>query len=192
MGALGTGGLAAAIVAIERSADEDELRRPVRAFARLLGYDRFILYAAPPPGNGVVEQMLWLEGDWGREARELDAETYLARCPVNRHVLETDHPFFWTKTGEPGHAAYRIVRRPHGPGIHGLQVPLFGHAGLLGAMSFGGAVIDSTVETRAALTLIALTAFHAARRLAGPHVGISMRRSRAIAGPDRRRRTAGG
>lgn len=166
--------LAVTIVAIERSAEDDALRQSVRAFAGPLGYDRFILYAAPPFGDGIVEQLLWLEGDWGREARELDPDTYLARCPVNRHVLETDHPFFWTKTDEPGQGAYRIVRRPGGRGIHGLQVPLFGHAGLIGAMSFGGTVIDSTVETRSALTLVALAAFHAARRLAGPNVVASL------------------
>ena len=170
MGTAGAGGLAATIVAIERGADMDALRRSVRAFAGLLGYDRFILYAAPLSGDGIVEQLLWLEGDWSSEGSEFDAEAYLARCPVNRHVLETDHPFFWTKTDEPGHEAYRVVRRPSGPGIHGLQVPVFGHAGLLGAMSFGGTAIDRTVDTRSALTLVAIAAFHAAQRLAGPGV----------------------
>ncbi len=169
MGAAGMGGLAATIVAIERGADMDALRRSVRAFAGPLGYDRFILYAAPLSGDGIVEQLLWMEGNWVSEGSEFDPETYLARCPVNRHVLETDHPFFWTKTGEPGHDAYRIVRRPSGPGIHGLQVPVFGHAGLIGAMSFGGPAIDSTVDTRSALTLVAIAAFYAAQRLAGPN-----------------------
>ncbi len=163
----GAGGLAATIVAIERGADMDALRRSVRAFAGPLGYDRFILYAAPSLGDGIVDQLLWLEGDWSSEGSAFDAQAYLARCPVNRHVLETDHPFFWTKTGEPGQEAYRVVRRPSGPGIHGLQVPVFGHTGLLGAMSFGGTAIDSTVDTRSALTLIAVAAFHAAQRLAG-------------------------
>jgi len=169
MGAAGTGGLAATIVAIERGADMDALRRSVRAFAGPLGYDRFILYAAPLSGDGLVEQLLWMEGNWVSEGSEFDPETYLARCPVNRHVLETDHPFFWTKTGEPGHDAYRIVRRPSGSGIHGLQVPVFGHAGLIGAMSFGGTAIDSTVDTRSALTLVAIAAFYAAQRLASPN-----------------------
>ena len=149
----------------------DALRRSVRAFAGPRGYDRFILYAAPLSGDGIVEQLLWMEGDWVRRGeRDLDAETYLARCPVNRHVLETEHPFFWTKTGEPGQDAYRIVRRPSGPGIHGLQVPVFGHAGLIGAMSFGGTAIDSTVDTRSALTLVAIAAFYAAQRLVSPDV----------------------
>ena len=117
----------------------------------------------------IVEQLLWMEGNWVGEGSGFDPETYLARCPVNRHVLETDHPFFWTKTGEPGHDAYRIVRRPGGSGLHGLQVPVFGHAGLIGAMSFGGTAIDSTVDARSALTLIAIAAFHAAQRLANPN-----------------------
>ena len=168
------GGLAATIVALERGADMDTLRRSVRAFAGPLGYDRFILYAALPTGDGIVDQLFWLEGDWMDEGDGFDAETYLARCPVNRHVLETDHPFFWTKMGKPGHEAYRIDRRPSGPGIHGLQVPVFGHAGLIGAMSFGGTRIDSTVCTRSALTLVAIAAFHAALRLAGPSVPMSM------------------
>lgn len=161
-------GLGATIAAIERGADVDALRRAAGAFAGPLGYDRSILYAAPPSGDGIVEQVLWAEGDWGDGESEFDAEAYLARCPVNRHVLETDQPFFWTKTGKPGRDAYRVVRRPRGPGIHGLQVPLFGHAGLIGAMSFGGTAVDSTVDARAALTLIATSAFHAALRLAGP------------------------
>ena len=169
-----TGGLAATIVAIERGADMDALRRSVRAFAGPLGYDRFILYAAPLSGDDMVEQLLWMEGDWVSEGTEFDSKAYLARCPVNRHVLETDHPFFWTKTGRPGHDAYRISRRPSGPGMHGLQVPVFGHAGLIGAMSFGGTAIDSTVETRSALTLIATAAFYAAQRLASPNASTPM------------------
>ena len=169
MGAAGTGGLTATIVAIERGADMDALRRSVRAFAGPLGYDRFILYAAPPSGDGIVERLLWMEGNWVGEGSGFEPETYLARCPVNRHVLETEHPFFWTKTGEPGQDAYRIVRRPSGPGIHGLQVPVFGRTGLIGAMSFGGTKIDSTVDTRSALTLVAIAAFYAAQRLASPN-----------------------
>ena len=174
MSAVRTAGLTATIVAIERGEDMDALRRSVRTFAGPLGYDRFILYAAPLSGDGIVEQLLWMEGNWVSEGSEFDPETYLARCPVNRHVLETDHPFFWTKTGKPGHEAYRIIRRPSGSGIHGLQVPVFGHAGLIGAMSFGGTVIDSTVDTRSALTLVAIAAFYAARRLAGPNAPTSI------------------
>ena len=167
-------GTASTIIAIERSADMDALCRSVRMLASPLGYDRFILYAAPLSGDGIVEQLLWLEGDWTGEEGEFDAQAYLSRCPVNRHVLETDHPFFWTKTGRPGQEAYRLDRRPSGPGLHGLQVPVFGHAGLIGAMSFGGTRVDSSVDARSALTLVATAAFHAAQRFAGPSVLTSM------------------
>lgn len=106
-------GLATTVVAIERSAEMDALRGAVRAFAGPLGYDRFVLYAAPAAGEGIVEELFWLEGDWFGEGGEVEPKTYLARCPVNRHVLETDHPFFWTKKGEPGHEAYNT------PGVIG-------------------------------------------------------------------------
>ena len=142
------------------------LRERVRAFAGPLGYNSFILYTAPPPGEDpedIVEDLLMVEGDWFRSS-ELEPKAYLARCPVSRHVLETDRPFFWTKTGKPGHESYR-VGPPRGAGMHGLQVPVFGAAGLAGAMSFGGASIDSSLEARLALTLIAVATFQTVRRL---------------------------
>jgi LuxR family transcriptional regulator (chaperone HchA-associated) len=164
------------IAAIERSADMSTLRHAVRAFAGPLGYDRFVLYAAPPPGDGIVERLLWLEGDWFGGGDEVDPETYLARCPVNRHVLETDHPFFWTKTRRAGHETYRIVRQPHGPGIHGLQVPVFGHVGLVGAASFGGMSIDSSTDARLALTLVATAASRTALSLSNSNTSASTAR----------------
>ena len=167
-------GAAAAVASIERNGDMEALRDAVRRFVGPLGYDRFVLYTAPPPGEGIVEQLLWLEGDWFGGGRTVTPETYLARCPVNRHVLETDRPFFWTKTGDAKHETYRVVPRPNGAGIHGLQVPVFGHIGLIGAMSFGGTTIDSSVETRLALSLVAVAAFHTARRFAGPGVVASI------------------
>lgn len=170
MGETALNGAGAAVAAIERSADMDALRESVRVFAGPLGYDRFVLYTAPPPGNGpddgIVEHLLWVEGDWVGDSR-LEPKAYLARCPVNRHMLETDRPFFWTKTGAPGRDNYR-VGQPYGPGVHGLQVLVFGSVGLVGAMSFGGTAIDSTVEARLALTLVAVAAFQSAQRFTGP------------------------
>lgn len=162
-------GATSAVTAIERSTDMDVLRESVRAFAGPLGYDSFVLYTALPPGDdpdNIVEDLLLVEGDWFRGSK-LEPKAYLARCPVNRHVLETEHPFFWTKNGKPGQESYR-VGPPRGTGMHGLQVPVFGAAGLAGAMSFGGARIDSGVEARLALTLVAVAALQTARRLAGP------------------------
>ncbi len=159
-------GAASAVTAVERSADLDVLRSSVRGFATPLGYDSFILYTAPPPDkdpDDIVEELLMVEGDWFKGS-DFEPKAYLARCPVNRHVLETDRPFFWTKSGKPGRESYR-VGQPRGAGMHGLQVPVFGAAGLAGAMSFGGVLIDSSLEARLALTLIAVATFQTARRI---------------------------
>lgn len=168
MGGAALAQVAATVAAIERGEDMATLSDAVRAFAAPLGYDRFVLYTAPPPGDGIVERLLWLEGDWFGDGTDVTPETYLARCPVNRHVLETDRPFFWTKTGQGARETYRVVARPTGTGLHGLQVPVFGHAGLAGAMSFGGTAIDGGTGARLALSLIAPAMFHAARRLTVP------------------------
>ncbi|WP_226896331.1 PA1136 family autoinducer-binding transcriptional regulator [Polymorphobacter sp. PAMC 29334] len=164
------GGVTPAVIAIEQSADMDSLGETIRVFACRLGYDRFVLYTAPLSGNGpeagIIDHLLWVEGDWFSGSK-LDPKTYLARCPVNRHVLETDRPFFWTKTGEPGLDNYR-VGHPSGPGLHGLQVPVYGPVGLVGAMSFGGLAIDSTIEAQLALTLVAVAAFNSAQRFSAP------------------------
>jgi LuxR family transcriptional regulator (chaperone HchA-associated) len=165
-------GVAATVTAIEQCADDGELHDMVRAFAAPLGYDRFVIYTAPPLGDGAVDRVLWVEGDWFGSGQEVSPATYLARCPVNRHVLETDQPFFWTKSGRADHETYRVVAHPHGTGLHGLQVPVFGRTGLLGAVSFGGRSIDSSVDVRLALTLVGAAAFLAAERLAGP-VGVA-------------------
>ena len=162
------GGAAAAVAAIERSTDADALHATIRAFAAPFGYDRFVIYTAPPPGDGAVDRILWLEGDGFGDGHGISTASYLACCPVNRHVLETDRPFFWTKIGAADAETYRVVLRPRGRGVHGLQVPIFHHAGLAGAVSFGGRAIDSAIDVRLALTLVGTAAFHAAERLAGP------------------------
>ena len=167
-------GAAAAVAAIEHSMDAETLHATVRAYAAPFGYGRFVIYTAPPPGDGAVDRILWLEGDWFGNGHRVNAATYLARCPVNRHVLETDRPFFWTKNGTADAETYRVVPHPKGPGIHGLQVPIFSHVGLAGAVSFGGRTIDSAIDTRLALTLVGTAAFHVAERLAGSVVAHAM------------------
>lgn len=99
------------------------------------------------------------------DGESVDAETYVRRCPVTRHILEAREPFFWIKTMAKEGELYNIVRHPRGPGIHGLQIPVFGPLGLEGAMSLGGRRIDASRQTRLALALIATTAFFSARRL---------------------------
>lgn len=143
------------------AAIEDE----VRAFAGPLGYDRFVLFSASATKDEVVERIYWVEGAWFGDGESVDAETYVRRCPVTRHILEAREPFFWTKTIAKGGELYKIVHQPRGQGIHGIQIPVFGPLGLEGAMSLGGQRIDVSRQTRLALGLIATTAFFSARRL---------------------------
>ncbi|MEI9402683.1 autoinducer binding domain-containing protein [Mesorhizobium argentiipisi] len=144
------------VIAIETS---DDLPSIQQAISQPLGYDRFVLFSASPARDELVEKIFWVEGDWFGDGETVDAQTYVRRCPVTRHVLERDEPFFWTKTVSAGGEKYRVA------GIHGLQVPIFGRAGLEGAMSFGGTRIDGAVRTRLMLTIVGAAAFRSARRL---------------------------
>ena len=151
--------------AIEDARSLAAIQDIVRGFSSPLGYDRFVLFSASPAQDDVVERIYWVEGDWFASGESADAETYVRHCPMTRHILKTYEPFFWTKTMATKGELYRVVRVPQGQGIHGLQVPVFGPLGLEGAMSLGGEHIDASPMTRLALTLLAKTAFLAARRL---------------------------
>jgi LuxR family transcriptional regulator, quorum-sensing system regulator BjaR1 len=137
----------------------------VRSFAGPLGYDRFVLFSASAVREDVVERIYWVEGDWFGDGAAVDADTYVRRCPVTRHILEVREPFFWTKTEDQHGERYRVVRVPRGRGIHGLQLPVFGPHGLEGAMSLGGERIESSRMARLALAVVGTGGFHAARRL---------------------------
>ncbi len=151
---------------IEQAQALAEITDEVRAFAAPFGYDRFALFSATAEQDELAAPVYWIEGDWfGDGENVVDAATYVTRCPVTRHIFDAREPFFWTKmAGETG-PLYRVVRSPSGPGIHGLQVPVFGPLGLEGAMSFGGKRIDASPQTRLALTWVAGAAFFAARKL---------------------------
>lgn len=154
---------------IEAGRDLAAIQQAVRDFARPLGYDRIVVFSITARQDALVERIYWVEGDWFETGEAVDAITYIRRCPVTRHVLDTDQPFFWAKTHTEQGASYRIVSAPRGSGIHGLQVPVFGHAGLEGAVSFGGERIDATARTRQTLALLGTVAFQAARRLIEDH-----------------------
>ncbi|QVM89091.1 autoinducer binding domain-containing protein [Pseudomonas entomophila] len=160
-----------AIRQIEQATTLAVIQSAVRGVARPLGYDRFVLFSASAARDEVVERIHWVEGDWFGDGQRVDAQTYVRHCPVTRHLLAARAPFFWSKReGEEGER-YRVVRTPTGPGIHGLQVPVFGPAGLEGAMSLGGLRIDASLAARLCLTLLANAAFHNARRLLEAPVG---------------------
>lgn len=158
-------------LAIEEARKLSVIQEGVRAFAAPLGYDRFILFSAAAAREEVIERIFWVEGDWFGTGETVDAITYARRCPMTRHIFEVSEPFFWTKTkGEKGEL-YQIVRRPHGRGIHGVQIPIFGRTGLEGAMSLAGEHIDFSPKARLALTMVATASFLAARRLLEAPVG---------------------
>ena len=113
----------------------------------------------------MVEHLYWLEGEWLESGEVVDLHAYMRECPMAMHIRERDQPFFWSKTVGASGEQYRIVRQPEVPGRHGLQVPVYGPLGLEGAMSFGGDQIDASAHARVGLALIAVAAFHAARRL---------------------------
>lgn len=145
-----------------------EVQHHLREFAQRLGYDRFVLFSTSASLDGLVEQIYWMEGAWFEDNNQLDAVTYMRHCPATQHIAQHDEPFFWTKTMVSQGELYRIVAKPRGSGVHGLQVPIFGRTGLQGAMSFGGTSISTTAATRLALTFLANTAFFTVRKLLAP------------------------
>ena len=142
MGVLATRRLAATITAIERGADMDALRHSVRA--RLpTRWGMTATSSMRRRSREVVSssELLWLEGDWADEGERVRSPKPIwPAVRSNRHVLETDHPFFWTKDGQAGSRSLSgsCVRPRWTWASMGLQVPVFGYAGLIGAMSFGG------------------------------------------------------
>ncbi|MES1926570.1 PA1136 family autoinducer-binding transcriptional regulator [Salinisphaera sp. T31B1] len=153
------------VVAIERSGTLAAIQDGVRRFAAPFGYDRFVLFSATAARDEVVEQIYWVEGDWFGNGEPVDADMYVRHCPLTRHVLETREPFFWTKDDGDNGERFRVVDGPRGPGIHGVQVPVFGPRGLEGAMSLGGEQIDASAHVRLAVSMVAAAAFVTARRL---------------------------
>ncbi len=132
------------VLAIESAQTLSAIQKSVRAFAMPFGYDRFVLFSATSARDEVVERIYWVEGNWFDDQATVDAQTYVRHCPVTRHILESCEPFFWSKVKGNGGELYRVVRTPTGPGVHGMQIPVFGPLGLEGAMSLGGEQVEST------------------------------------------------
>ncbi|WP_241766111.1 PA1136 family autoinducer-binding transcriptional regulator [Ectopseudomonas composti] len=154
-----------AVLEIEAAQGLDAIKKAVRGFAKPHGYDRFVLFSASAANEDVIERIHWVEGDWFGDAQPVDAETYVRRCPVTRHLLDARDAFFWIKVQEPDGERYQVVRTPQGSGVQGLQVPVFGPRGLEGAMSLGGTQVDSSPRVRLGLGLVASAAFFCAHRL---------------------------
>lgn len=172
-----TGGLAdaamRAALEIEAARNLETIQKAVRGFAQPYGYDRFVLFSASSTGEEVIERIYWVEGDWFDDDQPVDAATYIRRCPVSRHMLNTREAFFWKKAHRqsPADARYQLIRSPSGPGVQGLQVPVFGPQGLEGAMSLGGERVVGSAQVRLGLTSVATSAFFSARRILEAPVG---------------------
>ena len=151
--------------AIERSKDLASVKHQVRGTAHPLGYDRILMFSFSAARDELFGGVYWAEGHWFDDGEAMDAEKYVRHCPVTRHVLETDQPFFWTKEQTRQGWRYRFGAPSQGAGLRGLQVPVFGHNGLTGAVCFGGENIDSTSRSRLMLTQLGTTAFLVARDL---------------------------
>jgi len=130
----------------------------LREFAKGFGYDRFVLFSVAKGEEAAIDRVYWAEGDWFSDGTAVNAETYMRRCPVTRHVFETSEPFFWTKLGAGPEELYAVVERPRRDGLHGLQIPVFGPAGLKGAASLGGYALDAGRSAVLALSVVATAA----------------------------------
>lgn len=155
----------AVVQVIDDSHTLEAIISQLRGFGALFGYDRFALFSVTKMQDAAVDRLYWAEGNWFAAGEAVDADTYIRRCPVTRHIFEATAPFFWTKTGHGEGERYKVVAHPHGRGVHGLQIPVFGPSGLEGAVSLGGEQIDASFEAKLALTLVAETALRAARRV---------------------------
>lgn len=150
---------------LEESKSFSTVQDIVRQRAHFYGYDKIVFFSTHSTLDGIIERIYWIEGNWFYNENNIDAATYIKHCPITRHIIETNRPFFWTKQPDVNREQYRVVTKPKGSGIHGLQIPIFGHLGLEGAVSLGGETIDSSARARHELTLLSTYAFFAARRL---------------------------
>lgn len=153
------------VLAIDAAETFQTIQTEVRSLVAPFGYDRFVLFSASAAREEPIERIYWIEGDWFGNGDPVTEETYIRRCAITRHILGAREPFFWTKTFRENGELYRVVNLPRGPGIHGLQVPVFGPWGLEGAMSLGGTQINASPTTKWILTLLAVAAFYSARKL---------------------------
>lgn len=153
------------LLAAERSKQFTELQQHVRHYIAPLGYDRILSFTVNTSEEGRIERIYWLEGAWLEQELPLDVASYLRHCPATQHVIRHDEPFFWSKTSTAKGERYKIVHKPHGQGLHGLQIPIFGPTGLQGAFSFAGNNIDASSRSRLALSSLAHVAFFRARYL---------------------------
>ncbi|MGP9791344.1 PA1136 family autoinducer-binding transcriptional regulator [Roseinatronobacter sp. NSM] len=162
-----------ALLRVSQAESLQQMQETICRACAPLGYDRILLFAVTTQEDVTVDRIFWIEGDWFGDGTPVDADTYLARCPVTRHVLNVREPFFWTKTETQG---YQVVRKPTGSGINGFQVPVYGPIGLEGVASFGGPRLDASGRAQLFLSLLGVAAFRRSRQLVEGHDSGTARR----------------
>ncbi len=150
--------------AIECSQDVMSVMEEVRGAALPLGYDRILMVSFSSVRDHLVGSIYWVEGEWFDEG-QIDAETFARHCPVTHHVLETDGPFFWSREQTTPGWRYSFGAGSQGAALNGLQVPVFSHNGLAGAVCFGGDKIETGWRSRLSLTHLGTRAFLVVRNL---------------------------
>lgn len=152
-------------VRFHQSETGEELRHEIKAFIRKYGYDKYVIASVSPVKSALVDRIYLIDGAWLNDDAPVKPDDYLIHCPITRNILVTDEAFYWSKTHSKAGERYRVVSRPAGAGVHGIQVPVFGRSGLSGAASFGGAQIDSSPLARMTMTMAGIVAYGCAQRL---------------------------
>lgn len=154
------------ILEIKSESDLNSLKRRVREVALAYGCDRSVLFSVRPVNESLVERIFWIEGNWFED--NIDAKTYMERCPVNQHLINSSRPFIWHKIGKESiSGSYQIASKPVKGALHGIQIPVFGISGIEGAFTLGGMNVDTSPKAELILTLLGVEAFHSARRILG-------------------------
>lgn len=89
--------LVQALLEMERARSLSAVGAVLRGIAAPLGYDRVLVFATGTGLERGTQRVYWIEGDWFGDGSDTDLAGYLHACPVNRHVLDSDAPFFWSK-----------------------------------------------------------------------------------------------
>ncbi|WP_242111983.1 PA1136 family autoinducer-binding transcriptional regulator [Luteimonas aquatica] len=138
-------------------------------FAFALGFDRLVVCSiSPGTARDPIDEVFFVSGHWDEGRSALERQAYLLHCPITRHILEFEEPFYWSKTPsrDGTRAHYRLVRGPRDLGeTNGMQVPVFGRAGLEGAVSLAGGALDMRDDVRITAQAVCTLAFHALKRL---------------------------
>ncbi|MGP9790866.1 hypothetical protein [Roseinatronobacter sp. NSM] len=83
-----------ALLRVSQAESLQQMQETICRACAPLGYDRVLLFAVTTQEDVTVDRIFWIEGDWFGDGTPVDADTYLARCPVTRHVLNVREPFF--------------------------------------------------------------------------------------------------